>query len=151
MREVDIEQKRREVQQEIEKILQKFTNVDSLNQQPHSPPLIQLNIVVFGKEEDGKCTVVDLLLGEYDKLSQVDFQGLTVPPPAGEPRQACVDGRMIRVLDLNAGMSASQAKARVLSAFPDGVHALLYVWNIGKHRFTASDRSFLAGYQVKDY
>ena len=146
----DIDRKRRHRQQEMEAILQKFTNADSLNQQPHSPSLKELNIVVFGKQEDGKCTVADLLLGDYQRLSQVDFQGLTVQPPGGEPRQAYIDGRMIRVLDLDAGIRASQAKARVLSAFPEGVHALLYVWNIGKHRFAADDRSFLADYQVSD-
>ncbi len=134
----------------MEAILQHLINPDRLNQQLSSPPLKRLNIVIFGKEEDGKCTIADLLLGDYEKLSHVDFQGLTVRPSGDEPRRGCLDGRMIQVLNLDAGIKASQAKARVLGAFPDGVHALLYVWNIGKRRFVGSDKAFLADYQVKD-
>ncbi len=111
----------------------------------------EINIVLFGKHEDGKTTVADLLLGEYEKVEQVDFQGLTVPTPSREPRQTDTDdGIKIRVLDVDARMSASRAKRLVRKKFPNGIHCALYVWNVGKHRFVPSDRAFLADYTVRN-
>lgn len=147
----DTDDKQSRRNREMRDIIQNFTNFNISDLQLcHRPCGGELNVVIFGKHEDGKTTVADLLLEEYDKLSHVDFLGLTVPTPIGEPRQALIDdGTEIRVLDIDASVSASQAKCVVRRFFPSEIHCVLYVWNIGKHRFVPDDRSFLTAYEVR--